>query len=183
MIDVGNAVLRPLEPGDLGRLYEFRNDTEVISQLGGFTTGYSRKDLDEWLETHRKREDEVLWAISTKNDSACIGHAGLYQIDSRVRKAEYAILIGDKQHQGKGLGKTVSRAVLAFGFEELNLHCIFGRVLATNARAIKNAESEGMRRDGIFRDEQYRGGKYIDVLLYSILDVEWMRTPDAREKP
>ena len=148
MIDVGNAILRPLEPCDLDRLYEFRNDIEVTSQLGGFTTGYCRKDLEEWLETHRTREDEVLWAISTKNDSACIGHVGLYQIDSRVRKAEYAILIGDKQHQGKGLGKAVSRAVLAFGFEELNLHRISLRVIATNVRAIRLYESVGMRREG-----------------------------------
>ena len=44
-IEVGNAILHPLEPSDLDRLYEFRNDIEVISQLGGFTTGYSRKDL------------------------------------------------------------------------------------------------------------------------------------------
>ena len=50
-IEVGNAILRPLEPSDLDRLYEFRNDIEVISQLGGFTTGYSRKDLSvaNWI--------------------------------------------------------------------------------------------------------------------------------------
>ena len=110
-----------------------------------------------------------------------IGHAGLYQIDSRVRKAEYAILIGDKEHQGKGLGKTVSKAVLAFGFEELNLHRISLRVIATNARAIRLYESVGMRRDGVLGSEHYRGGKYINTVIYSILDIEWMREMNTRD--
>jgi len=181
MIDVGSAILRPLEPFDLDRLYEFRNDIEVISGLGGFTTGYCRKDLEEWMELHRRKNDEVLWAISTKNDPACIGHVGLYQIDPRVRKAEYAILIGDKQHQGKGLGKAVSRAVFTFGFNELNLHRISLRVNATNARAIRLYKSVGMSREGILRDEQYRGGKHIDVHIYAILNTEWMRSSDGRD--
>jgi RimJ/RimL family protein N-acetyltransferase len=87
----------------------------------------------------------------------------------------------DKEHQGKGLGKTVAKAVLAFGFEELNLHRISLRVIATNAQAIRLYESVGMRRDGILRDEYYRGGKCMDTLIYLILDIEWMRGMNTRD--
>ena len=68
----------------------------------------SRKDLSEWIEFHRQKRDEAVWVIADKKDSACLGTAGLYEIDHRLQLAEFGISIGDKAYWGKGVGGEVS---------------------------------------------------------------------------
>ena len=173
MIRLDNIVLRNLEPDDVVQLYRFRNDPEIANQLGGFSSGYARQDLVEWIERHRNAKSEVLWAIANAADNKCIGHVGLYDIDNRIGKAEFGIVIGDRDFQGKGVGSTVTSAVITYGFQELRLHKIALTVLSTNARAIHLYSRLGFSQDGTLRDDQFRSGVYVDSILMSILEHEW----------
>lgn len=182
MIDLGPVVLRPFEPHDVERLYAFRNDWQVTQYLGGFSSGYTRENLREWIKFHRNRDDEVLWAIADKKDDRCIGHVGLYKIDLRLRKGEFAIVIGELKTQGKGVGRRATEAMIDWGFRQMNLHKISLSVLATNKRAIRLYESIGFRHEGVLRDEQYRDAKYVDVVLMSLLDREWKSRNGAKRR-
>lgn len=175
MIQVGQTplILRPLQLEDVDQLIIYRNDQDITSQLVGFSCGYSRADLLDWIEYHRKRDDEVLFAIADRESNRCIGHVGLYQIDQRISKANFGILIGDRSSQGKGWGTAVTAQMLDYGFLELNLHKIALKALATNARALHIYRSLGFAEEGILRDDQYRAGSYIDVVLMSMLRNEW----------
>lgn len=173
MIDLGAVVLRPFEPHDVAHLYDFRNDWQVTQYLGGFSSGYSRRNLQDWIKFHRNRDDEVLWAIAEKKANRCIGHVGLYKIDPRLRKAEFAIIVGDPKWQGKGIGRSATVALIDWGFDQLNLHKISLSVLASNKRAIRLYETLGFRREGVLRDEQFRDRKWVDVVLMSLLEREW----------
>lgn len=174
-IELPTAVLRALEPGDLPRLYAYRNDPEVTRDLVGFSVHYSNAALAQWLESHARRTDEALWAIAARDDDRCLGHVGLYQIDHRVRRASFGILIGERAARGHGLGTAVTRAVVDYGFAELNLHRIELDVLATNARAIHIYEKLGFQHEGVLRQAQFRGGGYVDLVLMAVLDGEWRR--------
>lgn len=182
MIDLGAVVLRPFEPADVEHLYRFRNDWQVTQFLGGFSSGYSRRNLQEWVKFHRNRDDEVLWAIAVKKDDRCIGHVGLYKIDPRLRKAEFAILVGDPRWWGKGVGRSATVAMIDWGFTQLNLHKISLSVLDTNRRAIKLYQQLGFRHEGKLRDEQFRDRKYLDVVLMSLLEREWKQPRGARRR-
>lgn len=179
MIDLGDVVLRPLEPMDVDHLYEFRNDWEVTRHLGGFSAGYSRANLEDWIKRHSNRPDEVLWTIAARISNQCAGHVGLYQVDNRVRNGQFAILIGDRSLWGKGLGPRVTSAVVSWGFSQLNLHKIGLRVLTNNQRAIHVYESLGFRSEGVLRDEQFRDGKYLNLMLMAIFKDEWQAQRDT----
>jgi [ribosomal protein S5]-alanine N-acetyltransferase len=178
MIYLNHVILRPLEERDLQQLYGFRNDPEILQGLGGFSAGFSKADLHDWLQFHRQRNDEVLLAISLRETNTCIGHVGLYQIDHRIRKAEIGILIGDRQYQGKGFGKTSTIAMVNYGFQELNLHKVSATVLKTNVRSLNLFRSIGFQEDGILRDEQFRQGEYINMVVLSCLENEWQGIVD-----
>ena len=167
------VVLRRPERRDVESLYEYRNDSEIVCLLGGFSKGYSTKDIEDWIELHRTRDDEIVWVIVEKESDKCVGHVGLYNIDHRVQCAEFAIVIGDKTCWGKGFGKQVSRSVIEYGFKQLNLHRIKLTVLATNVRAVKFYEKIGFRKEGTLRHEQYRDNHYVDVLMMGMLENEW----------
>ena len=171
-LSLDEVVLRRPEPKDVGRLYLYRNDLQVAKWLGGFSAGYCIRDLEEWIESHRLRKDEIVWTIAEKKSDDCIGHVGLYQIDYRVRRAEFAILIGDTASWGRGIGRRVSAAVVDYGFRELNLHRIELSVLSSNARAIKLYEGLGFRREGLLKDAQFREGSYMDIVLMALFRTE-----------
>lgn len=173
MIHLGDVVLRALEPKDAEHLYTYRNDWEVIRHLGGFSAGYSVANLQEWVKLHSNRSDEILWTIADALTDRCIGHVGLYQIDSRVRKGQFAILIGDRALWGRGLGTRVTQAVVSWGFSQLNLHKVSLHVLSNNERAIRIYELLGFRREGILRDEQFRDGQFLDLVIMAVFEDQW----------
>lgn len=166
-----NYFLRKPELRDVEDLYVQKNDIEVRSMLGGFSTGYSRQDLSAWIEFHRSCRDEVLWIIAEAD--RCLGHVGLYKIDHRIRCAEFAIMIGDKAIWGQGIGKKCTSLAVKYGFTELNLNRISLTVLASNQRAIKLYKSLGFQTEGILRQGQYKDGKYVDLIMMSLLREEY----------
>lgn len=172
-VELEEVVLRRPEPRDLDALWRQKNDPEVADALGGFSFGYARADLVDWLEAHRKKRDEVLWVIAGATDDACLGHVGLYQIDSRVRVAELAIMIGDGAARGRGLGKRVCGWVVRYGFDYLNLNRIQLSLLATNQRAARLYQSLGFSEEGRMRQAQFKGGQYVDVITMGLLRSEW----------
>lgn len=174
-VDLGPVTLRKPEPGDVEALFAQKNDPEVAGLLCGFTKGYTRAELARWVEAHASAPNEALYMIVGGGN--VLGHAGLYQIDHRVRSAELAIMIGDKAAWGQGIGEACTRWLLAFGFDELNLHRIYLEVLETNPRAMKLYEKIGFKQEGRLRHAQFKRGRYLDVVVMSILDEEWRAQP------
>ena len=172
MMIVQSVVLRKPEPEDVGPLYDYRNDPLVTRSLVGFSTGYSKEALSNWVEQQGSRPNDLVYAIADAESNRCLGHAGLYNIDPRVRIAEFGILIGDKNHWGRGLGSAISRALVRYGFRELNLHRIYLKVLSTNERAISVYRRLGFQQEGVLRDEQFRDGRYVDVIVMGLLENE-----------
>lgn len=174
MHEVAGVRLRKAEPSDIEALYVLKNDPEIASMLTGFSVGYSRADLEAWIESHRAAKDEALFVIADTDDRA-IGHVGLYQIDHRVRSAALGILIGDRSAWGKGIGRACTRFAIEYGFDELNLRRIHLEVLATNERALNLYSSVGFVEEGRLREARWRQGKYIDVILMGLFIEEYSR--------
>src|ERR1700733_3587686 len=141
-LDLGPIGLRKPEPRDLDALYHQKNDPQIAAMLGGFSKGYTRSDLTRWMDAHTQAGDEVLYAIVDTEDR-CLGHVGLYQIDPRAQKAEFAIMIGDRSGWGQGFGRLCTNFMVSYGFRELHLHRIQLQVLDSNERARKLYESIG----------------------------------------
>ncbi len=172
-LEIDNVILRCPEPGDVDALYSFKNDPEVATLLGGFSKGYSKADLSNWVEYHRTCSNEQLWTIADSVDNRCLGHVGLYNIDHRIAVAEFAIMLGDKTTWGKGLGKKITYEVVQYGFQWLNLNRIELSVLAGNDRAKHIYSSIGFVTEGTKRQAQFKDGNYIDLHLMAVLRNEF----------
>jgi ribosomal-protein-alanine N-acetyltransferase len=167
------------EPRDLDALLRFKNDPEVAGLLGGFGTGLSRSDGEDWLARRRNRSDELVYVIATLAEDACLGHVGLYQIDHRIRSAEFAIMLGEREVWGRGLGKAATRWMVEFGFAQLNLNRVYLSVLDSNSRAQHVYTKIGFVEEGRLREAQYKDGRYHDVIRMAVLRREWQQAASA----
>lgn len=76
-------------------------------------------------------------------------------------------------HQGRGYGPEALRWALGWAFRFANLHSVGLRVVEFNDRARRAYERVGFVREGRSREVVFCGGRYWDLLHYSILDREW----------
>lgn len=167
-----NYFVRPLVDEDVDGAYpQWFEDQEVCryNAHGKFfkTKAYFR----EYLNT-LNREDRVVWAICHVADGH-IGNVSLQEISAINRTAEFAIILGDKRHWGKGVSVLAARKLLEHGFNKLNLERIYCGTASTNEGMKKLAKSMGMVPEGTRRGHLFLEGLRVDVLEYGILRAEF----------
>ena len=174
MIVGKNVRLRPIERDDLPRFVEWFGDPGVRRHLTIYLP-FSLSQEERWFENlmgRLERQKDVLLAIETA-DGVHIGSLGLHDINWKDRCAELGIVIGDKAYWGQGYGADAIQALLGVAFGEMNLHRVFLRVDADNARGIRCYEKCGFQREGISRQAVFREGAYYDQYVMSILELEF----------
>ena len=76
-------------------------------------------------------------------------------------------------YRGSGYATEAARALISYGFYQLGLHRIFADASNQNTASLKIMERLGMRREGHFREARFEDGKWVDLMVYSILADEW----------
>ena len=79
-----------------------------------------------------------------------------------------------------GYATEASEALLAFGFDKLELHRVIATCDVGNASSARVLEKIGMRREAQFREDAWIRGVWRDSYLYAILEEEWRAV--SREK-
>jgi len=116
----------------------------------------------------------IVWQIVTK-DSKWLGNASLDQIDMLNRKAEFTILIGDKNYWGKGVGTTVGKILLYHAFIVLGLNSVWGGCAEPNIGMREIFAKLNMKQDGEFPQALWIEGKFVDIYHYTILKDQYIK--------
>jgi RimJ/RimL family protein N-acetyltransferase len=165
--------LRAIERDDLERCHDWMNDEALTATLAQrYPLSLAREG--DWVERATRGQDpsELNFAICLAQGDRHIGNCGLMAIDRDNRTATLGIFIGEKDCRGQGFGREAVRALCGFAFGEMSLRKIRLDVQAENADAIRTYESVGFRREGLLRQEVFRGGRALDVLRMGLLEGE-----------
>ena len=167
--------LRELERKDLPAINKWRNDPELIALLGA-PFRYINLDVDiKWYESYMgNRGNAVRCAITEDGGDDILGLASLVSINYMNQSAEFHIMIGDIQNQGRGLGTFDVNSMLNHAFNNMNLQRVELTVLDNNTRAKHLYEKCGFTYEGRKRKAKYKDGKFVDMLMYSILREEFL---------
>jgi len=176
MITGKRVRLRAISKDDLPQFVVWMNDPDVFRNTSMFAP-LSLEQEEQWYRdtlTHPVEEQPLAIEVMTDAGWQMVGDVGLMNLDQRIRSAEIGIFIGDKPCWDKGYGTETLQLILDFGFGSVNLNRIYLRVFETNPRGVHCYEKVGFQHEGRMRQAYYLDGKYIDVLLMSILKSEWM---------
>lgn len=171
---------RAPERSDIPQFTRWVNDSEVRQGIAHYLP-MSLANEESWFENMLKRpRDEQPFVIEVRGAGeqaeeswTAIGNCSFFDIDWRSRHSEFGILIGEKAYWNQGYGTEAVQLLVRYGFETLNLNRIWLQVYETNPRAIRAYEKAGFIQEGRKRQAEYLNGEYVDVLLMSILRLEW----------
>lgn len=168
------VILRPLREEDADGAYPgWLNDAEVSRGNSHHVFPYTRIQALEFIRSQSGRRDALVLAIVERTSGAHIGNISLQSLNFIHRSGELAVLLGEKEFWGQGLGFEASHLLVRHGFEALNLNRIELGTPASNIGMQKIAEKLGMKREGVKRAAFFKDGRYQDVLLYGLLRGEF----------
>lgn len=168
MIETSRLFLKLLSEEDEEYIIKWRNKKEIIDSFFSYK-GVTLQEHRNWYQNYLKNDSRIEFIIIKKDNNEKIGTIGLSSIDFKNQKAEYGILIGEEQHQGKGYAKEASNAIIQYAFEELNLHRIYLKVFLDNLSAIEMYTGIGFEIEGVLRKDIFKNNIFKDVLVMSIL--------------
>jgi RimJ/RimL family protein N-acetyltransferase len=166
--------LRAPSPADVPLWTDWLNDPEVTAHLS-MPGPIGQEDQSRWLNRMTGDDSVRLFTVEYKDHSkwVMIGHCNYQDIDWRNRNAEVGFFLGNKSYWNQGVGAETASLLLKFGFEQMQLHRIWLRVYQTNKRAIRAYEKAGFTQEAVQRAARFKDGKYISMVLMSILYPEW----------
>jgi RimJ/RimL family protein N-acetyltransferase len=175
MIYGDNIRLRAPTRSDIPTFVSWFNDPEVTAGLL-MTFPLSIEDEESWFNNMQQtpiEEHPLVIDVLKGNNWITIGNSSFHKIDWRNRVAEIGIVIGEKAYWNSGYGTQAMYLLVQHGFGMLNLNRIFLHVFANNPRAIRCYEKVGFVHEGCLRQNVYKNGMYVDVIVMSILRSEW----------
>lgn len=154
---------------------EWRNDPELISQLGA-PFRYINAEVDaRWYEAYMSsRSNAIRCAVTTDDSDDILGLVSLTDIDYLNQSAILHIMVGSETSRGHGTGTYAVKAMLYHAFYNMNLQRVELTVLESNLRARHVYEKCGFQYEGRKRSAVYKNGCFADMLQYSILKSEFM---------
>lgn len=137
---------------------------------------YSTKEevkglLDKYIGSY-ERDDYYRWAVIEKVSGECIGQIAYFLVDTKNHFAEIEYCIGSA-YQGRGYATEAAKAVIAYGFDRINLHKVQICTKAINKCSKRVIEKCGLTYEGTLRDYFYMNGEYVSRLYFSILRSEY----------
>ena len=177
---------RVISPG-----IEVRSLSEADAPLLFYIVDRNREHLRTWLpwvdRTHSPDDvrafiagvtarmdagDELHAAIWIDGDIA--GAIGHHLIDHPNRSSSLGYWIAEEQ-QGKGVITRCCHTLLDYLFDERGMHRVEIRCGTGNARSGAVPQRLGFRRDGVLRQAQWVNDRWIDLVVWSMLDTEWRK--------
>ncbi|MCX6723040.1 MAG: GNAT family protein [Candidatus Staskawiczbacteria bacterium] len=174
---VGQKIyLRTIDENDLNEEYQsWLNDEEVCHFNSHHRFPNYKENMLDYYSNIIKTKNNIILAVIDKKNEKHIGNIALQEINYIDRSAELAIIIGNKDYWGKGIGEEAGQLIVTHGFKTMNLHRIYCGTSKENIGMQKLASKLGFKQEGISRDALFKNGHFQDVVNYSLLENEYQK--------
>jgi len=170
--------LRAYREADIPELVPLIGAREIAATTGRIPHPYTVEDTRQFL-IRIETEREARMAITLRESDRLMGGVGLRFFDPH-EQAELGYWLG-VPYWGNGYATEASRAMLRYGFEEMNLHRIFATHFANNPASGRILQKLGMRYEGCQRQHFRKWDQFVDLELYGMLREEWQISQEVSE--
>jgi ribosomal-protein-alanine N-acetyltransferase len=162
---------RKFSMGDAKDLFHIRSNDEVLRYLDmvRFESIGDAEKMVQTVEESYSKETGINWGIVEKLSNSFIGYYGFWRMIPEHCRAEIGYAL-QPEYWGKGYMHETLNRMVRFGFNEINLHSIEANVNPANERSKKVLEKIGFKREAYFRENYLFNKKFLDSIIYSLLE-------------
>lgn len=173
-------LLREITPEDAPAVFAFRSDPEVQRYNGGVMTDLDQaSDLIAQMAAGYRQGTMLEWGVTLRGgDDTVLGIFGYANWSQAHRRAEIGYCL-HRNHWRQGIAWESMHAMIAFGFQAMDLNRIHACPWVENIASVRLLERLGFQREGVLRDEYWEEGAFHDEALYALLRREYLSPSDA----
>lgn len=155
-IDTARLCIRPYNLEDLAALHEILSDEVTMSfwprpfNFGQSEAWIKNRGIENYPNGYGR------FAVELKETGKIIGDAGLLRLEIAGEVENDLGYIIKSDYWGQGFGFEAAKALMMYGFEDLNLQRICANMPATHSASRKVAEKLGMKLDQQFLNPRNR---------------------------
>ena len=153
-------------------------DYDVIKTLNLLSYVEKQVSADELVAYYKSiiSSDNILFfALFIRESDEFIGTVKIGKIDLQLLTADVGIMIGEKQHWGRGYAKDTLYAVCHYLFNECHFRKLTCGLMAINPAMEKVFSKLGFQVEGRFRKADYYEGQYIDHIYMGCFKDEFIK--------
>jgi [ribosomal protein S5]-alanine N-acetyltransferase len=167
-------VLRPLREDDAQPLFALFSDP-VVMRYWSSAPWTSIAKAQEMIAKDRQAMaagEHLRLGIEARDAAEFIGTCTLFNLDGQCRRAEIGYALSSV-HWGHGYMHEALTALLAFGFDDLDLNRVEADIDPRNAASARSLERLRFVKEGHLRERWIVDGEVSDTGLYGLLRSDW----------
>jgi ribosomal-protein-serine acetyltransferase len=167
--------IRPLEARDAAELHALIEANRAhLARWMPWAAGQDLAGTERFIaETEQQRGRGAGFQAALAPDGEILGTVGFPVFDRINRNACIGYWLSEEA-QGKGTMTTAVSALLDHAFQVLDLHRVEIHCAPENKRSRRIPERLGFREEALLRETERVGGRYLDSVVYGMLEAEWI---------
>ncbi len=168
-IKTERLILTELKTEDIRDIVKYASNKKISDFTLNLPHPYCDKDAIYWINlAHQglKSGTNYIFAIRLKEGSKFIGGIGL-GVEKRFNRAEIGYWVAEPFWR-KGMATEAAKAIIEFGFNELELNKLTSSHLAKNPVSGKVMQNSGMIKEGELKEHILKNSEYHDLVLYGL---------------
>ena len=172
VLSTERLILRQVKPEDVNEIFFLRSDERVLRFLGKdpATSTEEASFFIKKINELEKNNDGITWGITLKDEEKLIGTICYWNITKEHYRAEIGYALHPDYH-GKGIMQEAISEVIKYGFTKIKLHSVEAKVDPNNASSIKLLERNNFIREGLFKEDFFYNGNFLDTAGYSLISI------------
>lgn len=169
-LETPRLLLRKLRGEDCVDMFAYASNDEVTKYVT-WETHRNIKDTEAFIEfvLGKYAASEVApWAIEYKENGRFIGTIDFVWWKPTHNSAEIGYVISH-EYWGKGITTEAAKAIIQFGFEQMELVRIQAKCFVDNIPSERVMQKAGMCYEGTERKGMFIKGKHHDLKVYAII--------------
>ncbi|MDP4170901.1 MAG: GNAT family protein [Bacillota bacterium] len=168
LIKTERLCVRNFQSSDWQTVHEYTSNSSVMKYIPEGL--FSEEDTKAFIKQNTGKDADK-YAVVLIDENLVIGHISFHKYFG-----EHTYEIGwvfNPTYYNKGYASEAARAIVKFGFKNMNLHRIIATCQPQNPPSYRVMEKIGMRREGFFKKCIPHGDEWWDEYYYAILKEDW----------
>lgn len=167
-------VLRRIGTRDVPALFALFSDEEVARFWSSIPMEVHEEadELVEKIERAYREGRGIEWGVTLRGDDRVIAKVAFHRWLPDHLRAELGYAVA-RPHWRRGIASEAVAAVLDYGFGPMGLHSVEAHTDPANEGSIATLTRLGFRREGLQRENYRVAGRFVDTLMFGLLDREW----------